>query len=43
MAGIHTVRWNGTNTTGAGANNGIYYYVLKTGDTVTSGKIILLR
>lgn len=43
MAGSHTVRWNGTNDTGTSLNNGIYYYVLITGEKISSGKIILLR
>jgi hypothetical protein len=42
-AGNHSVRWNGTSDAGARVNNGIYYYVLKSGNSKSSGKIVLVK
>ncbi len=41
--GWHDTTWNGKNTAGLSAGNGLYLYILRHGSTVLSGKLMLLR
>ncbi len=41
--GIHQVSWDGSNRQGIIASSGIYLYVLKSGNTVLSRKMLLTR
>ena len=42
-AGAYSVRWDGRNEEGEKLPNGVYFYVLKTGDYTSSKKMILLK
>ena len=42
-AGIHQIKWDGTNNNGIKVNSGIYLYRLQTGDFVKTKKMILLK
>lgn len=42
-AGVHNAVWNGRDGSGNKMGSGIYYYRLVTGETVLTGKMILLR
>jgi hypothetical protein len=41
--GLHSVRWNGTDTRGAGVSSGIYIYRLAAGKSVISRKMVFLK
>jgi hypothetical protein len=42
-AGEHAILWNGTNERGRHVAAGIYYYVLRTGDSELRRKMVLIR
>ncbi|GAB4378602.1 MAG: hypothetical protein Kow0042_27190 [Calditrichia bacterium] len=42
-AGTHLLSWDGTAADGSAAASGIYFYQVKLGETVTAGRITLLR
>lgn len=42
-AGLHSVTWDGTSTSGHPVSSGIYFYRLKVGHTVMNRKMIYLR
>jgi hypothetical protein len=39
--GIHRLEWNGTNLSGTKVSEGLYLYILRTGQKIKSGKLIL--
>jgi len=41
--GWHDTTWNGKNSAGLNAGNGLYLYILRHGSSVLSGKLMLLR
>jgi len=42
-AGLHDVRWNGTDRNGRQLPSGVYFYRIEAGHTVDTRKMILLR
>jgi parallel beta-helix repeat protein len=42
-AGIHRLRWNGTNQFGNTVNSGVYFYRIITNQTTKSGKLFLIK
>ncbi len=42
-AGLHNVRWDGTNSSGMKVSSGTYIYTLKTGELTSSKKMVLLK
>lgn len=42
-AGVHTIRWDGTNDLGTGVSNGVYFYRMKSGDFNKARKMILMK
>ncbi|MCD4650735.1 MAG: T9SS type A sorting domain-containing protein [Candidatus Cloacimonetes bacterium] len=43
LAGRNSIVWNGTNSDGNGVASGIYMYKVSTGETIVSGKMLLLK
>jgi hypothetical protein len=41
--GLHSVEWNGTNSSGNQVNSGIYFYKIDTGAFVATKKMVLLK
>ncbi|MFH0777134.1 MAG: SdrD B-like domain-containing protein, partial [Candidatus Eisenbacteria bacterium] len=41
--GSHSVTWNGIADDGARVSSGVYFYELKTGDSVATGKLVVRR
>jgi len=41
--GTHDVMWNGTNNTGANVTSGVYVYELKSGNYVSTKKMLLMK
>ncbi|NOX37213.1 MAG: T9SS type A sorting domain-containing protein [Calditrichaeota bacterium] len=42
-AGIHTIRWNGVNSSGQSVPSGVYLYQLQTGHGKTARKMVVLK
>jgi hypothetical protein len=42
-AGVHSIRWDGTNVKGEDVGSGIYFYRMKAGDFVQQKKMVLMR
>lgn len=42
-AGVRSVTWNGVDDTGNPVSSGLYVYVLRSSDVVTSGKMMLMK
>lgn len=43
--GVHTIAWDGKDDSGSQVPNGVYYYILRTGNgsTLAAGNVVLLR
>ena len=43
LPGIHSLRWDGTDSKGHGVSSGTYLYRLRAGDVVQERKMLLVR
>jgi flagellar hook assembly protein FlgD len=42
-AGLHSLKWDGTNTLGAVQSSGIYFYKISAGNNAAIRKMILMK